>query len=862
MHCKFCKFSVSIIILLLVIVVLLHVQSRLFENGATAQQDQQNVQIFKVSQQDLDGDNLPELTIIDCAFITEHDQVRIYDKNGDMQAGNSWGNITDFRDDVWIFDVKSDGTAQLIINFISDNEEYIAEIYDDNNEDGRVNYREVEGKIVVQESSSWHVKVVSNRNWQDTNNLSAATFKFTINKYLEDPFSINKDNETITGNIDISDNDGDGIIDYQLQHTEESALGTELNGSYRSMIFTKVTGDLPTPYSQSIFWPLLISIHSYEDYRYFDHTPAIAMNWDSGNIEKIGILGFPIENGYHIYSFLPILKGSINLIDYENPMAYYDIANDKDGWPELQVRFNVAVPNDPYFPDKPYTGKVQTPNIEVNYSWDQNNDDLWDYKINLSTNYLITDVLSYPDFGIQTLSYNEIIPFISNKKWDVAMLVFDGKPTKDSEGMFNRGWRITQGYESGKGYVPSGLNSQYMMGFSDSTPDENYNNIEEFMRGEYNFRYFDIPKIYLSTYDHLLHLYNATSGVWNLGKNKSIRYANTDGDAYLDQWTVEQEGEAIQQVNFNDGIYMFSGNNYVLIKQTTEKQAIFVTQPPGSNAEWNELGRELKINQIFVESTDLLGMLERISGEDMQIFGATINNFRPYSGGFQFDLTLQPNYQVIGPDWLGVIGYAPGSYLVVYESGFQSNYLPLLMQSNINPASGNTQAPIILGGSFMVEQLSPVNLKMEMTTQRDRANSLNSSNSVNLSITNISNQDSEEMKVSLVAICADKSMDVFSEAVRILGSEQKTWPIFWQDLATQDCQLVGKLESNNGELLATNVIDIPATTNQSTLEKRVLDNSFLSERAVPIFGVLGLVGILTGAIWWHNRRSDPGEAIE
>ena len=58
------------------------------------------IQIFATTQQDLDGDGAPDVTVIECAFATEHDQVLVHDINGDMPWGTHWQDVTDFSDDM------------------------------------------------------------------------------------------------------------------------------------------------------------------------------------------------------------------------------------------------------------------------------------------------------------------------------------------------------------------------------------------------------------------------------------------------------------------------------------------------------------------------------------------------------------------------------------------------------------------------------------------------------------------------------------------------------------------------------------------------------------------------------------------
>ena len=631
------------------------------------------IQVFRVLQQDIDGDRLPDVTIIDCAFATQYDRVFVYDQNGDMSIGNRWQDTTDFSDDVWIFDVGADDTAQLIVDFNIEDGRYVAMVYDDLNGDGRVNYRVQEGQIIIEESDFWHVKVISEQRWSQIVEGIDTSLRFLIDGFDGLGFALHagkvNQNNGIDGNtdweIDVGDKNGDGVIDYLLQRVVSQELIQAWNpGLYKAHIRYQSTGRPPQPYDNAIFWPLLIGSAEVKG-RYFDHIPTIAIDWKTGTIFQLGVLGYPIEAGYHILSRLPLEKNTLNAVDFENPMAYYDMAEDQDGQPELQVRFEVEVPGSPYLL---YPLKVETPNIEVDYSWDQDNDGRWDYKMSLSANDAITEITKFPDFSIKSVPYKEIVPWVLAHIWDVAVFVFDGQPTGDSEGMYARGWMINRGFHEGRSIV-SGLKRDYLMGFSDQPPVENFQDIQKFMRGEYSFKYFDTPKIYLSALDRQLHLLGAQSGVWNLGDRHYIRYANLDNDAYLDQWQEERDDMVIQQMNYSHDIYIYYGYDLVRLKQVNDSSpALVETQPPGNYEEWQRLNAQLNANRLDVSPEDFSAMLDHLDGVAVQIQGASIQDYRITSQGFRFILELQPGFSVNSSlEASIVLPESPGSYVIEYD---------------------------------------------------------------------------------------------------------------------------------------------------------------------------------------------------
>jgi hypothetical protein len=747
---------------------------------ATARTNQIDLplRVYEVTQHDLNADGVLDVTEIECAFATEHDRVLVYDQNGDMRAGNQWEKTTDFMDDVWVFDLGADGSAQLIVDFEIVGELNTALVYDDIDGDGQVRYRVVGNQISIEESSFWHVKAESRRSWMQAGGLLDTNMTFLVDGYAGLGQGVGSNVMGLSGSrtdgvvdwqLDIGDKDGDGIIDYQLLWTVNPSIANDFRvASHKATIFARVTDRPLMPYDNTVFWPLLIGKHYYEDYRYFDHPPVIAVDWQTGTIDRIGILGFPIEAGYHIFDRLPLEKNTLSAANYENPMAYYDMADDQDGWPELQVRFDVAVPNDPYFPYSSNVGKADTPNLEVNYSWDQDNDNRWDYKMNLSGNYPVDDVVNFPDFAIKSIPYNEIVPWVKNRTWDVATLVFDGRPSRDSEGMFGKGWMLNRGYANGKQVGPSGLRSQYLMGFSDQPPVENYQDIQEGMRGEYSFQYFDTPKVYLSSLDHQLHLYSAQSGVWNLGEGHYLRYANLDGDAYLDQWQEQRDGSVIQQLDYSQGIYVYAGNERVLLRETEGNPALFEAQPPGSYEEWHRFDGQLRAKQAAFAPEDFSAMFNQLSGPQVQIHGAALRDYRITRQGFRLVLTLQPGFTFAGSDWLGLSARPPGEYLVDFSH------------------------------SFTIKSLTPAQIKVEVQPLAVSEPRIYEQIPIQVDLTNVGLEDKDNATVIVEAHNGQETTQVISQTVNLLSQTPVRLAANWPPNKDGEWQLVSRVEDQNG----------------------------------------------------------------
>lgn len=783
------------------------------------------IPVYSVTQQDLNGNGDADVAMIETAFATERDRVLVYDRQGDMPWGSEWQAVTDFLDDIWVFDVSADGTAQLIIVFDREGEQYVAMVYVDIDGDGQVSYRLAEGKIIIEESPYWYVKVETSRLWSQPGGLLDAPVVFSNDGFRNSASSgrgIQGNDGEVDRLIEIGDKDRDGVNDYQLRW---------MPGSNGTQIWVQVENRRPDPYAGAIFWPLLIDKQSSHG-SYFDHPPAIVVDWEAGAIDGMGILGFPIENGYHIYSYLTMDKYAVNAANFENPMAYYDIANDQDGWPELQYRFNVKVPHDPYFPAGRW-GTVATPNLEVHISWDQNNLNAWQYKLSLASNDAIDTRIQFPDFAIVSVPHDRVISWVDNRTWDMATFTQDYNPSRDSEGMFAKGWQVNRGWLDDE-YFNSLIPDNFMTGYSDQLPLNYFQDTPEAMRGEYSFHYYDTPKIYLSSLDRQLHLLGAEAGVWNRGEGHRLRYANLNTDSYLDQWQDERDGTVVQQLNYAAGVYVYSGNDQVRFKLTELPPALLETRPPGDHDEWQRLGAQLKDHQITLEPDDFAGMLDQLPGSELRIQGAAARDFRIMPEGFRFILEMQPNFRASQNDQpLILLPALPGNYAVDFDGQTWS----------VEPAT-----PAVLGVS-----------NIEVSTESGAAQDLRWT-TVEVLLRNDGLEDVHDLPVCLTLDNQIGRRIVMTDTVALLpgeGQQRIAWQWApptagaWQVQVAAYC---GGAEPTavGGELLAEAVMEVSETGKPSLPWLISLGESVPETVVLFLFAAVTMVGAVA-AVW--VRRS-------
>ncbi|MCX7855442.1 MAG: hypothetical protein N2556_05640 [Anaerolineae bacterium] len=644
-------------------------------------QAQEGIPVFGVTQSDLDGDGRSDMAIVDCAFATSRDRILIIDRAGNMGAGSDVLSVADFRDDAWVFDVGADGTAQLILMFAQEGNRRVADLYDDRNGDGQVSYRTRPRSVEVTESSHWHVRVTARSDWFLPDGRVNPALVFHVDgyilRYLEwgeaasAPDWARKGATTDGGvdwEIEVVDLDSDGIADYQLQRL--LALSPPDANIFRSTLYVNGKLRRPEPYADALFWPLLVGKHDYETYNYFDRPPVIAVDWGQAQIDRVGILGYPTEQGYHINSWVRWQKGEVNYANFENPMAYYDLAQDADGRPELMVRFEVFAAGDSAFSHEvARLGGLTRPFVQADYSWDQNNDSRWDYEVSVAGFHPVSDVVTFPDFAIQTVPYGMIPDWVVGRDWAIATFVAaEGDGYWSSEGIGD--WNVNRGFRDGQLVEPSGLRDLYLTGLMEEPPLENYADIRQGMRGEYATEPVGRPTLYGSPVDGRLHLFGAQGGVWNVDNRARVRYADRNRDGYLDQWQYVAADGRVQQLNVLPGFLLYAGDGEVVLKRADVALAAFSTPPPRNFAEWQALQKRLESLSAPVPADSLRDVLARWEGPETRLTGATVQDLQVTARGFRFVLHIGSGAQVASS---GVDGLtppsAPGAYRVVWEEG-------------------------------------------------------------------------------------------------------------------------------------------------------------------------------------------------
>jgi hypothetical protein len=644
--------------------------------------EEEGVTIFSVTQQDLNGDGRPDLTIIDCAFATDHDRIYVVDQGGDMRASTNWREATDFSDDVWLYDIGARGNVQLIVVYRVEDGHETAYVYDDQDGDGQVKYQRAGTQVTILESPYWTARIISSSRWF----LPDGRLDLNVRVELDGPIpTLDRMPENYRqgwmkhdGQKDVEFEevaDSDGIARYALRHLV--APSPEDWGFEHAWLYTN-EGRYPTNVRRRAFFPFLpipVDSHDsrYVNLRYFDLPPDVAVDWMHGKVMAVGLEGYPIGHGYHFNDNRYITKGQVNNVAFESPQAYYDLANNHDAFPELHIRFFTHPPDDTS--TWSLKGKEAVPWQSISYDWNLFNPETlrWDFKVGLGGNHTIDSVVRFRDFAVRTVPFEELPRWITERDWKLTTFVArEGAGYESSEGIYE--WQADTGDDpeakDNHAIEARDATFRYMLGVTTTPPDAYFTSSHTGFRAERHFASPIQPYLYFSPLDRKLHLRGAEVGIWNIDDRSMIRYANLDGDAYLDQWQYFENGKLRRQLYAAGSYLIYAGENEVLLKQANVAPSLFEMLPPRDHQEWLALGQQLKANQPDFAPTDFKAMLAQFDGPEWHITGAILHGFRPVGEGFRFVLELQRGFGVIGSSGPDLHDIRLGSYAVSYHNTF------------------------------------------------------------------------------------------------------------------------------------------------------------------------------------------------
>jgi hypothetical protein len=611
-------------------------------------------------------------------------RVFVYDQGQDMIESQNLENCCDFENDVWIFDAAGNGNAELIINFSKEGEKQVAYLYDDSTGDGKVSYN-IEGtKVQITESPYWTLKVIAKDGFWNKGDKINYNLEFLgdgkVTTHNAD--AIFMDTIQNDGNIDfrirIYDINKDSIPDFEFR---QSFIPAEIITA-KTLLTVNVNDSTFGIKEEGMLWHFLGSFQNRLKYssnkwlRGYKRGPApILVDLEKAKITSIVemIPSRDGENNYFIYSHDEITEGETNEVSGEIPFAFYDLANDDDGLPELIIRMLDDYTN------RFYEGPLE----EVRYTWDQDNDNHADYRLAVIGDKTYDTVVNYPiNFSIKHVSYEDAPNWIFNQPWTGVFFVsIENRPNPGmGEGIYEN-------------YMFHEIFRDKLRGKDVTLP--NYIPLKFGERGEYTLNLNEPPKLYFSPIDGRLHLLKASGGVWviatdeefetatnyrfkreklrtgNISTTEKIEYRNIDGGRYIDGWTYFLNDRPIKNLLYNKGFLIYSDEQKTKLIRTEINQSLFETTPPSNYEEWKELSNKL---DKYGKNTDYKNFEEtfnQFSGDLITIDGGALSDFEATEKDFRFVLECSKECSIDSS--LEIVYEAPldaGRYLFYYDGLF------------------------------------------------------------------------------------------------------------------------------------------------------------------------------------------------
>ncbi|MGE3267925.1 MAG: hypothetical protein AB7P40_04210 [Chloroflexota bacterium] len=641
--------------------------------------------VNRLTQSDQNNDGYIDLTTIETNFAGGNDRILVFDGGEDMPASEDWRTATDFENDTWVFDANSDGRAELIIQFVRvDPTSVEARIFDDDDGDGSVNFHVGAGTAaaVITEARFPRLTVTSWSTWERPGGGLSYNLRFSQDGLFEEEEVPQEQRRLMArdGRPDhesiFADEDLDGIPDYVISRL--LAPSPETSGFHRTGIQVNVGHQTPRANASAIFWPLLGRSATDRTGNYFDTAPTIDMDWATGRLRDAGIVGYPVEQGYHINALSYLRPGVRNVPDFENEMAFYDLDGDKDHRPELFIRHRYYEAGDRH-------GENVVPaSNEIRYSWTDRNPDglFWDYKLGLAGRHLITDTVRIGQFDIGMVPYERLPTWVAERTWDLATFVArEGPGYASSEGIYE--WAPIEDKSANDvqigaltdGEPQSRAANPYVRGSTATPPRGKFSGMRPGFRGEYAFEYGIRPMLYLSPVDRRAHLMRAEAGIWQVNATSAVRYADSNHDGWLDTWTyveVDTSGAigAQRELHLTNDFLVYGDDDQVVLRKAGVQPGTQEFIVPTNGQEAQALRAAVDALGQQPGAGDLRQMQQQFDGEEQRISGASLSDVRLLTdGGYRFVLNLKSGVSAEGAKFLDLTGLKAGTYVVAYEPG-------------------------------------------------------------------------------------------------------------------------------------------------------------------------------------------------
>jgi hypothetical protein len=313
-------------------------------------------------------------------------------------------------------------------------------------------------------------------------------------------------------------------------------------------------------------------------------------------------------------------------------------------------------------------GRVPSPVVQVDWSWDQDNNRTWDYRVGLSGKHSIGSIISLNELSVQTVPYPDLPKWVLDREWDVAVFAAAEDGGRWGSEGYQHVWTANLGRKQ-RELCRTLLGFGYGTGVFDAPPIDAYEEGLEGTREEVSFQFMRRPLLYYSPIDWRLHLVAAHHGIGQIDDFRTIRYDNQDEDDFIDSWSLFDNGVLVGGL-FSTGQYVIHFDRQaVAVFRNDLGDSLFKVVPPQDNHEWTALLSRIS-DKPQMHISNISAMASQFEPALFSVDGADLRDFRLTDDGFRFTLNLRSGYRIISDaEGLGRFLERPGPYLFNYDDG-------------------------------------------------------------------------------------------------------------------------------------------------------------------------------------------------
>ena len=301
-----------------------------------------------------------------CACYSSDDLLTVVRTRGTLPISEELNEESDFSDALWLFDVGHRGTYQLAVRFHRDDGDLAADVWQDQDGDWTVALEQRDGTVQVIEPGFPSLRAVALDGYWQRDGRLAPNFDLIVDDRTNAAFGsgLYEDRMQNDGHPDVSiavrgpRGADPRSYDWRNVHTPIS----ESSGIYRTTLMVREQG-LEPPFPPVFPWyflgawygtaadparaalskiPLVgTGIPPYGMVKPYNQSfPPIQVDWSVGRIQMLGefVASRGSDVNWFTYSLRRVEPAATTDPNFESPFSFYDLAGDRDGIPELQVR--------------------------------------------------------------------------------------------------------------------------------------------------------------------------------------------------------------------------------------------------------------------------------------------------------------------------------------------------------------------------------------------------------------------------------------------------------------------------------------------------------------------------------------------